>query len=48
MSETTDDFGLYLETAVKEPLLTKEEEVELAMAIEHGEEAKAKLAGGAA
>jgi RNA polymerase primary sigma factor len=46
VSETTDDFGLYLETAVREPLLTKEEEVELAMAIEHGEEARERLKAG--
>ncbi len=41
-----DDVRLYLEAAAREPLLSKEEEVELAMAIEHGEEAEAKLAGG--
>src|SRR2546425_8116978 len=41
-----DDVRLYLEAAAREPLLTKEEEVELAMAIEHGEEAEAKLEGG--
>ena len=41
-----DDVRLYLEAAAREPLLTKEEEVELAMAIEHGEEADAKLQGG--
>jgi RNA polymerase primary sigma factor len=41
-----DDLRLYLEAAAREPLLTKEEEVELAMAIEHGEEAEAKLASG--
>jgi RNA polymerase primary sigma factor len=41
-----DDVRLYLEAAAREPLLTKEEEVELAMAIEHGEEAEAKLDGG--
>src|SRR5712691_462268 len=41
-----DDVRLYLEAAAREPLLTKEEEVELAMAIEHGEEAQAKLEGG--
>src|SRR5438132_11677552 len=41
-----DDVRLYLEAAAREPLLTKEEEVELAMAIEHGEEAEAKLQGG--
>jgi RNA polymerase primary sigma factor len=41
-----DDVRLYLEAAAREPLLTKEEEVELAMAIEHGEEAEAKLESG--
>jgi RNA polymerase primary sigma factor len=41
-----DDVRLYLEAAAREPLLTKEEEVELAMAIEHGEEAEGKLAAG--
>jgi RNA polymerase primary sigma factor len=41
-----DDVRLYLEAAAREPLLTKEEEVELAMAIEHGEEAQAKLDAG--
>jgi RNA polymerase primary sigma factor len=40
-----DDLRLYLEAAGAEPLLTKEEEVELAMAIEHGKEAEQKLAG---
>jgi RNA polymerase primary sigma factor len=41
-----DDVRLYLEAAAREPLLTKEEEVELAMAIEHGEEAEEKLKAG--
>jgi RNA polymerase primary sigma factor len=41
-----DDVRLYLEAAAREPLLTKEEEVELAMAIEHGEEADEKLKAG--
>ncbi|HEX2069617.1 MAG TPA: sigma-70 family RNA polymerase sigma factor [Actinomycetota bacterium] len=41
-----DDVRLYLEAAAREPLLTKEEEVELAMAIERGEEAQAKLQAG--
>src|SRR5438094_9547391 len=41
-----DDVRLYLEAAAREPRLTKEEEVELAMAIEKGEEAEAKLAQG--
>src|SRR5438045_6853791 len=41
-----DDVRLYLEAAAREPLLTKEEEVELAMAIEHGEEAQQRLISG--
>jgi RNA polymerase primary sigma factor len=41
-----DDLRLYLEAAGAEPLLTKEQEVELAMAIEHGKEAEQKLATG--
>jgi RNA polymerase primary sigma factor len=41
-----DDLRLYLEAAASEPLLTKEEEVELAMTIEHGTEAEEKLAAG--
>jgi RNA polymerase primary sigma factor len=41
-----DDVRLYLEAAAREPLLTKEEEVELAMAIERGEEGEAKLERG--
>jgi RNA polymerase primary sigma factor len=41
-----DDLRLYLEAAAREPLLTKQEEVELAMAIERGEEAERKLASG--
>ena len=41
-----DDVRLYLEAAAREPLLTKEEEVELAMAIEHGEESEEKLRAG--
>src|SRR6266516_5365261 len=41
-----DDVRLYLEAAARKPFLTKEEEVELAMAIEHGEEADTKLQGG--
>jgi RNA polymerase primary sigma factor len=41
-----DDLRLYLEAAGAEPLLTKEQEVELAMAIEHGKEAERKLASG--
>jgi RNA polymerase primary sigma factor len=45
-TDDADDLRLYLEAAAREPLLTKEEEVELAMAIERGEEAQAKLQGG--
>jgi RNA polymerase primary sigma factor len=41
-----DDLRLYLEAAGAEPLLTKEEEVELAMAIEHGKEAEERLRSG--
>ena len=38
-----DDVRLYLEVAAQEPLLTKEQEVELAMTIERGKEAEEKL-----
>ncbi|HWC32993.1 MAG TPA: sigma-70 family RNA polymerase sigma factor, partial [Actinomycetota bacterium] len=41
-----DDLRLYLEAAGREPLLSKQEEVELAMAIEHGKEAEEKLRRG--
>ena len=41
-----DDLRLYLEAAASEPLLTKQEEVELAMTIEHGTESEEKLAAG--
>jgi RNA polymerase primary sigma factor len=41
-----DDLRMYLEAAGAEPLLTKEEEVELAMAIERGKEAEKRLASG--
>jgi RNA polymerase primary sigma factor len=41
-----DDLRLYLEAAGAEPLLTKEEEVELAMSIEHGKEAEERLGSG--
>jgi RNA polymerase primary sigma factor len=41
-----DDLRLYLEAAAREPLLTKEEEVELAMAIERGTEAERRLSSG--
>ncbi|MGH7378413.1 MAG: sigma-70 factor domain-containing protein, partial [Candidatus Methylomirabilales bacterium] len=43
---STDEVRLYLEAAAREPLLTKEEEVELAMTIERGKEAEDRLRGG--
>ena len=45
-SYDADDLRLYLETAAREPLLTKDEEVELAIAVEHGKEAEVKLQAG--
>ncbi|HZB03245.1 MAG TPA: sigma-70 family RNA polymerase sigma factor [Actinomycetota bacterium] len=42
----TDDVRLYLEAAAREPLLTKEQEVELAMAIDRGKEAEERLSRG--
>ena len=42
-SEAGDDVRLYLEVAAQEPLLTKEQEVELAMSIERGKAAEEKL-----
>ena len=45
-TDDADDLRLYLEAAAREPLLTKEEEVELAMAIEAGEEAEERLDAG--
>jgi RNA polymerase sigma factor (sigma-70 family) len=44
--DDADDLRLYLEAAAREPLLTKEQEVELAMTIEHGKDAEEKLASG--
>jgi RNA polymerase primary sigma factor len=41
-----DDLRLYLEAAGAEPLLTKEEEVQLAIQIEKGKEAEKRLATG--
>jgi RNA polymerase primary sigma factor len=41
-----DDLRLYLEAAGAEPLLTKEEEVELAIQIERGKEAEQRMATG--
>src|SRR5687767_3850589 len=43
---STDEVRLYLEAAAREPLLTKEEEVQLAMAIERGKEAEDRLRAG--
>ncbi len=45
-TDDADDLRLYLEAAAREPLLTKEEEVELAMTIEAGKEAEEKLQAG--
>jgi RNA polymerase primary sigma factor len=41
-----DDLRLYLEAAATEPLLSKAEEVELAVTIEHGEASEEKLTSG--
>ncbi len=41
-----DGFRIYLEAARREPLLTKEEEVELAIRIERGREAEGRLQSG--
>src|SRR5918994_5435549 len=45
-TDDADDLRLYLEAAAREPLLTKEEEVELAMTIEAGKEAEDRLRAG--
>src|ERR671934_2929374 len=45
-TDDADDLRLYLEAAAREPLLTKEEEVELAQIIERGKEAEERLASG--
>ena len=45
-TDDADDLRLYLEAAAREPLLTKEEEVELAMTIEAGKEAEERLRAG--
>jgi RNA polymerase primary sigma factor len=45
-TDDADDLRLYLEAAAREPLLTKEEEVELAILIEHGKEAEDRLRAG--
>ena len=43
-TDDADDLRLYLEAAAREPLLTKEEEVELAILIEHGKEGRSACA----
>src|SRR6266536_2111693 len=45
-TDDADDLRLYLEAAAREPLLTKEEEVELAMTIERGKDAEERLRAG--
>jgi RNA polymerase sigma factor (sigma-70 family) len=45
-TDDADDLRLYLEAAAREPLLTKEEEVELAMTIEGGKDAEERLRAG--
>src|ERR1051326_4776553 len=45
-TDDADDLRLYLEAAAREPLLTKEEEVELAMTIEGGKEGEDRLRAG--
>src|ERR671923_581925 len=45
-TDDADDLRLYLEAAAREPLLTKEEEVELAMTIGGGKEAEDRLRAG--
>jgi RNA polymerase primary sigma factor len=43
---TSSDLGPYLEAAAREPLLTKQDEVDLAKTIERGREAEEKLRAG--
>jgi RNA polymerase primary sigma factor len=45
-TDDADDLRLYLEAAAREPLLTKEEEVMLAMTIEKGKEAGERIDAG--
>ena len=45
-TDDADDLRLYLEAAAREPLLTKEQEIELAQTIEKGKEAEERLAAG--
>jgi RNA polymerase sigma factor (sigma-70 family) len=45
-TDDADDLRLYLEAAAREPLLTKEEEIELAQTIEKGKAGEERLAAG--
>jgi len=45
-TDDADDLRLYLEAAAREPLLTKEEEVMLAMTIEKGKEGEDRIKAG--
>src|SRR3954452_18061218 len=45
-TDDADELRLYLEAAAREPLLTKEEEVMLAMTIEKGKEAEDRIKAG--
>ncbi len=45
-TDDADDLRLYLEAAAREPLLTKQQEVELAQTIERGKAAEERLAAG--
>src|SRR5947208_17196880 len=45
-TDDADDLRLYLEAAAREPLLTKEQEIELAQTIERGKAGEEKLAAG--
>src|SRR5437588_9792034 len=45
-TDDADDLRLYLEAAAGEPVLTKQEEIELAQTIEKGKEAEERLAAG--
>ena len=45
-TDDADDLRLYLEAAARTPLLDKNDEVELAMAIEAGKAAEERLSAG--
>jgi RNA polymerase sigma factor (sigma-70 family) len=45
-TDDADDLRLYLEAAAREPLLTKQEEIDLAQTIERGKAAEERLAAG--